>query len=308
MNLSVLQSAPIAALVADERERVVAVNRAFEQLCEIEGPSLVGRSLAEVLAPLADAPDPLAQIVAGDQPHSVTVRVLGLGPRAETRLRVALWRDRDAILALSEPVGAYEDVAASLSELASLIAHEIRNPLAGIGSALEVISDRLPHGGSEREVIAEIRGRLDRLNDQVNDLLLLFRPVQLQKSRCDLVKLIEAAQAESSGPVDLDGAPLTLFADPELLEKALRGILRYGSDPNLALTVSWVAADRKVVLQVSGGRLTAISGPAADYWSVRNPHDGLELPVALRIAEAHGGRLEADHSSAGVTLRLELSR
>jgi len=65
---------------------------------------------------------------------------------------------------------------ASVGELASSIAHEIKNPVAGIASAMEVLSaELLP--GDEREVIfAEILNQTQRVNRAVNDLLSYARP------------------------------------------------------------------------------------------------------------------------------------
>src|SRR5208283_2728528 len=69
---------------------------------------------------------------------------------------------------------------ATLGELATGLAHEIRNPLAGIAGAVEVISQQLPAGSSHREVLREVRKEAQRIETLLSDLLQYARPRPLQ--------------------------------------------------------------------------------------------------------------------------------
>ena len=313
MSLSVLHRCPTGAFSLDERERFVDVNPAFERLTELRGSALSGRRFGEILVPLSETKDIYGELSSRARPEAIFVRVLAEGPKAGLRLRLTLWRDEAALTGLAEALGSYEETAAMLTELAAAVAHEIRNPLAGIGSALEVIADRMPSGGVEREVIAEIRQRLDRLNAQVDDLMLLVRPVKLRKQHCEVDVLVTAActaaglpaPGHDSSALVRRSPPVTVHADPGLMTKALAGMLRYSAGPTPP-EVNWSSTPSHASIRVSGGRLSSIRGAAAEGWSIRSAQDGLELPVAQRVAEAHEGRLSADLTSMGVTLRLEL--
>ena len=65
---------------------------------------------------------------------------------------------------------------ARLGEMAAVIAHEVKNPLAGIRGAIQVIGGRLPARQPRCRRCEEIVARIDALNGLVNDLLLFARP------------------------------------------------------------------------------------------------------------------------------------
>ncbi len=314
MSLADLSRAPVAAFCIDENGRIIDVNAAFEFHSEQARDALVGRRLDDVLlrsdvgdrasnTHLSEDLNPPTKSPAGAiQPEP---RTLGVGPRAGLKLRTAIWRSGAKTFGLAEPLGVHEDAAAALTEFAVVIAHEIRNPLAGIGSALEVISDRLPPGGPEREVIGEIRGRLHRLNHQVDDLLLLVRPIHPRPQSCALEALVAAAYRQTGLTEPPLGPSVSLRADDRLLETALVRVLRYAGHGPPPVCVEWTTTEDRVTLSVSGGRFAAPSR-AQNHQPAVLPQDGLELPVARRIAEAHGGHLKLVLSPPGVELRLEL--
>ena len=65
---------------------------------------------------------------------------------------------------------------AQLGKMAAVVAHEVRNPIAGIRGALQILERRLPPAGPEQRVIRETLARLDALNDIVQDMLLFASP------------------------------------------------------------------------------------------------------------------------------------
>ena len=85
------------------------------------------------------------------------------------------------------------DRLASLGELASGIAHEIKNPLAGISAAIQVLSGSFPASDPRREVINEILKQVERLNKTVRDFLSFARPVEPQRLRHDLNEVAKKA-------------------------------------------------------------------------------------------------------------------
>ncbi len=62
-----------------------------------------------------------------------------------------------------------------LGQLAAVVAHEVRNPLAGLRASLQVIDGRMPEPRDRRAIAAMIQ-RIDGLNDKLEDLLLFARP------------------------------------------------------------------------------------------------------------------------------------
>src|SRR5262249_3527026 len=79
---------------------------------------------------------------------------------------------------------------ARLGEMAAGIAHEGKNPLAGIRGAIQVIGGRMPKDSKDAAVVTEILNRIDTLNDLIKDLLLFARPPQPRPQPVDLADLI----------------------------------------------------------------------------------------------------------------------
>jgi signal transduction histidine kinase len=75
---------------------------------------------------------------------------------------------------------------ATMGELAAGVAHEIRNPLAGIAGAIEIISKDFPKDHPDREVMEDLRQEVRRIEKVLNDLLAYAKPKPPQFGRADL--------------------------------------------------------------------------------------------------------------------------
>ena len=114
---------------------------------------------------------------------------------------------------------------ARLGEMAAVIAHEVKNPLAGVRGAIQVIGARLPKDSKDAAMIKEIVSRIDALNEMMQDLLLFARPPQPKPAPVDLAMLV-ATTADLLGAdpalkevhVRVDGSPPRIVADAELLK------------------------------------------------------------------------------------------
>jgi PAS domain S-box-containing protein len=79
---------------------------------------------------------------------------------------------------------------ARLGEMAAVIAHEVKNPLAGVRGAIQVIGGRLPQDGKDAAMVKEIVARIDALNDLMKDLLLFARPPQPRPAPVEVGTLV----------------------------------------------------------------------------------------------------------------------
>jgi len=71
---------------------------------------------------------------------------------------------------------AQQAALARVGQLAAVVAHEVRNPLAGIKGAVQILISRRSPGDSELSVMRDIVGRIDSLGDLINHLMLYARP------------------------------------------------------------------------------------------------------------------------------------
>ena len=84
---------------------------------------------------------------------------------------------------------------ARIGEMAAVIAHEVKNPLAAVRGAVQVIGSRLPAKTNDAAIIKEVIARIDGLNDLIQDLLVFARPPAPKPSRVDLRSLVGSVVA-----------------------------------------------------------------------------------------------------------------
>ena len=124
---------------------------------------------------------------------------------------------------------------ASIGELASGIAHEIRNPLAGIGAAVEILAEKSSE--QDREIVGEIRRQIQRLNSTLRGLLDFSRPSEPEIVPCDIGELVkpmialarpDAQKAQVKIDVDSIADLPPICTDPQQVQQALLNILLNG--------------------------------------------------------------------------------
>jgi PAS domain S-box-containing protein len=79
---------------------------------------------------------------------------------------------------------------ASLGEMAAVIAHEVKNPLAGVRGAIQVFRGRLAADSADAPILDEIVARVDALDTLMKDLLLFARPPQPRAMPVDVGRLV----------------------------------------------------------------------------------------------------------------------
>ena len=81
---------------------------------------------------------------------------------------------------------------AKLGEMAAVIAHEVKNPLAGIRGAMQVIRQRmLPKDEREHRMLKDIVARIDSLDQMMKDLLLFARPPKPSRAPTEVAPLVQ---------------------------------------------------------------------------------------------------------------------
>ena len=196
-----------------------------------------------------------------------------------------------------------------ISDLASGLAHEIFNPLAGIAGVLNISARDLPSGSPVREVLLEVQKEVQRIKKILSDLsdYARIRPPDLRPG--NLKETVEHAVSLARAQAQAQSAELELTADPEmppvkhdgvqiqqvtlqLLRNALQALEGTGK-----VTVEVAAHDGFAVLSVSDtGRGLApekLAEVFRPFVKFRGPGSGMGLTIARRISEAHGGRMQA---------------
>lgn len=216
---------------------------------------------------------------------------------------------------------------ATLGELATGLAHEIRNPLAGIAGVIEIIGRDLPSTSPARAVVKEVRLEIAQINHIITDLLQTARPHPPEIRRSDLNTTVEhsvmlARQQALSKPIRIEFKKNETLQEVEhdsdqihqvllnLLLNSIQAIegtgtitVEVGEDESLAM-ISVTDTGRGIPAE----HLPNIFRP---FYTTKGNGTGLGLSLAKRIVEEHDGSIEVESSSARgtrFTVRLPIVR
>jgi PAS domain S-box-containing protein len=222
------------------------------------------------------------------------------------------------------------DKLATLGQLAAGIAHEIRNPLAGISGAVQILSDDTIEIDQRNEILDEILERIKVLNDAINDFLQFARPAPLQLSPTDINEVIQSImflinrQAEKQGVSiveEYDNNLPIIMADSEQLQQVILNIainalqaieenpeeklksIRFNTfqDTNTGQIVIEIA---DTGIGIPAEKLEHIFDP---YFTTKSEGTGLGLSIAQRIMEEHHGSILVESETGkGTTFRISL--
>lgn len=199
---------------------------------------------------------------------------------------------------------------AAIGELAASLAHEIKNPLTGISSAIQVISTDMTPDDPRREVVREILHQINRLDATIKALLAYARPHPLKVTTCQIRTIIDhvmnllaqetdARQATVSMHTD-DDLPC-IQADPNQYEQVMLNILLnalQSRDYHAQVQVRLAAADDHLLLTVTDNGCGMTSGQIErafePFYTQKSRGTGLGLPICKKIIDAHGGDIQLD--------------
>jgi two-component system sensor histidine kinase HydH len=229
-------------IVADDEGRVVHASEEALRVLDAPAAWARGRSATEVLRTAVPGEDLLAEAKSGraqaretllltrgglEVPARVTVRRLDSGATC------AVLRDLTQAQRLQRELRLRERLA-TVGELAAGVAHEIRNPLAGISSAAQVLLTRFEPRDDRQKFCRVIIEQVDRLDHTVTSLLKFARPPepQLRPGRIeDVIERVLGLEAERFAEarisVERRFAPRVpvLYLDPGLLEQVLLNLV-----------------------------------------------------------------------------------
>jgi signal transduction histidine kinase len=204
------------------------------------------------------------------------------------------------------------DRFATIGELAASIAHEIKNPIAGIGGAIQIIMQDLPKDDHRREIFEEILKQIDRIDRDVKDLLSYARTAEPELAFRDINKVIKQStlllhDRASTQHVDVvthfaDGIPKMLIDAKQfqqvLVNLGLNAIEAMSHGGTLLLSSSKKVHDSKEFVEIQvqdtgkGIPQENLSKIFVPFFTTRHTGTGLGLSISRKIVEQHGGRIE----------------
>jgi signal transduction histidine kinase len=207
---------------------------------------------------------------------------------------------------------------ALVGTMAAGVAHEIKNPLASIKGAAQLVQAQIREGkaADAGDYLKLLVDEVDRLNGVIEDFLNYARPrepkrrtVELNELVTDVLRLQQTAlPAAIAVETRLDPLLPPVQADPDLLKHALINVLRNAIDamPEGGIvtvsTRSVMSAFRTyaVVSIADTGKgldLADVETLFQPFFTTKSKGTGLGLPIARRIIESHGGEIAVENVS-----------
>ena len=279
------------------------------------------------LVVVAREPAQLGEAMARAFPQSASVTLLARplsGLTLVSAVQAGLRATRRQ-LEVAELIAERERALRSRDEFLAMLAHELRNPLAPIRNAVELqrmLVHEDPLFGKTRDILERQSAHLSRMVDDLVDVARLERgKMALQPARVELNALVAAAieaalpQVQARGhqvQIDLCAEPLVLDADPTRIEQIVANLLtnaaKFTARPDVIGVVTRREGERALVeVRDRGAGFAPGAGEAlfglfvqGDQTLARSEGGlGIGLTIARRLAELHGGSIEAASEGPG---------
>ena len=338
-----LNSTPDAIITCDENGLIESANATTGTLFGHATDGMSGRSIRSLVPGLMGTgedgpegapmltPESLSSVVPetfGERSDGSTfpVRVSVSSVRLDGRhMYTFTVGDITELRAMHERVLRAEHLA-TIGEMGAAMAHEIRNPLAGLSGAVQVLRDGLAPDDERRGVMAEVGEQVQRIDVIVQRLLAFAKAWAPIRETCDLRaiahKACEQAQTQERWRdtcFEFDGLEeLTVAADPSFVEQVFWNLLENAADAVSASLeadttgeIRWTFARSNsgvmVTVTDNGVGMTAegIENLFRPFHTTKTHGTGLGLCICKRIMEAHDGTIEVwSTQDQGTSVRL----
>jgi signal transduction histidine kinase len=342
------------AMVWNLRNGVVAITRdgrvavmndiAYRVLGMRPNPRDIGRPFAEVLKEIPD----VTRIIAGafelsHLPNRAELRLKNTGKVIGYTLSLvkdARGRDVGATLFFKDLTRVEQleererlrDRLAALGEMAAAIAHEVKNPLAGIEVMAGLLKRQLTESPDAQAILADIIKEAKMANVIVQEVLAFVRPIRLQVEDIAVADVIRDAMtmAESHASlkgevqvrVDLPEALRPIQGDPHQLRQIFTNLLTNAFEAMGGIGMVDIAAvavegdeDAGPAEHVAGPTIqitVSDNGPGippevmerifSPFFTTKPQGSGLGLAIVRKIVDAHDGRIDVGERPGGGTI------
>jgi PAS domain S-box-containing protein len=191
---------------------------------------------------------------------------------------------------------------AQLGQLAAVVAHEVRNPLAGVKGSLQVLRSRATIDHPDRHLFDVMIARLDTLNAKVDDILRFARPrtpslesVDVKGVALDAIRSAQAAAGGECAPVTGPDDSAVVHADREMLRAVLLNLVmnacQSGSSEPIELRITQNGAECRIEVLDRGAGFAGVDPEQLfqAFHTTKKSGTGLGLAIVRRLITLQGG-------------------
>jgi signal transduction histidine kinase len=245
--------------------------------------------------------------------------------RAFNRLMHRLNDANEKIRDLHQIQMEHADRLATTGEMAAGIAHEIKNPIAGVLGALHIFDDETKADNERKEIIAEMIAQLERVNYAINDLLSYARPVKPEFTEIDIAEIIrrtigllspQSKQLNVDIRTSLTENKILINADKKQVQQILWNIslnALQALDGKGFVDVLVIDGETNIKIEVKdtgrGIPVEQLSCVFQPFFTTKHKGTGLGMTITKRIIEQHGGTISVESIvNKGTTVTITLPK
>ena len=345
---AVLNALADPVFVIDEANCFGAMNTAAEQFFATSATALAGRPLADIVP----ADSPLYSLISQSRANAGTVSQYGVimeSPRFGTREvsidvsvmpempgSVAVTFQERAIARKLDNQLTHRHAARSVTAMAAMLAHEVKNPLSGIRGAAQLLEQTA--SDSDRALTQLVRDEADRILNLVNRMDMFADDRPISRSAVNIHEVLEHVRRVAEAGVaqgirireNYDPSLPPVLGNRDLLIQVLLNLLknaaeavgpetgeiwlatRYRQGVRLAVPGGGTRVDLPLVVSVADNGTgipedmrTHLFDP---FVSTKGKGSGLGLALVAKIVEDHGGVIEFDSDSRGTVFHIILPK
>lgn len=320
-NKAVVEGLPSGLFTTDTNGNVLIFNRAAEYITNVEKSAVIAKKIDSVLPYFAF---PFSE---GRRENIITVngiqKIIGIsitalkGVDEKTRGFIGIFQDLTQLKKLETEMKQREKMA-TIGELSSNIAHEIRNPLASLKSSVEMLKEDSVSSNYKTKLMDIALIEMERLDRIITDFLTYSRPAPPELKRFDIHGLLDDI-IELLKNVEQNKGRVHIHKD-------YSGINEINADAQKMRQVFWNLGLNAVEAMQEGGNLTISTRDTDEhigitfkdsgvgiqkedidkiffpFFTTKEHGTGLGLAIAYRIIEEHNGSIHVDSNPAKGTI------
>jgi|Deesub1362A_J573_1020465.scaffolds.fasta_scaffold00456_6 nitrogen fixation/metabolism regulation signal transduction histidine kinase len=299
---TVINSINNGIIVTDIDGRILQANPYTCKFLDRESQELKGRRLGEVFNGLLELKEKgvdEGEIDVGGRKVYIGFKEYPLNSPEGTAGHIILFKDITEIVELKKELDR-KKYFSTIGEMASWIAHEVRNPIFAISSVTNIIIKQL-HGTEFENFARSILKEVDRINRLVDDLLSYGSPLRLYKKETEMRSYITELSLISDLRIrlELPDKEVNAHIDRERLLQVFRNLLKNAAEADATEVVISLVQENgniRITLRDNGKGIKQkdISKLFTPFFTTKKTGTGLGLAICKKIVEEHGGTIWVD--------------